>query len=368
MKILLQCMYFPPEVGGLESYVLDLTTGLADAGHDVTMLTSRSVPNTARQETVRGVRVVRTWFPGKHPFGWMAHTAASIPSCLRLAAQADVLHAQTFASAPPGMLARRRHRPLVLTLHTSHFQRLSKRRAWRPALRRIIASTDWLITASAELLEMALDLYPHPRAEALTNAVDTAVFRPTAPALTARPGRRLIVAPCRLFPPKGVTYLIQAMRVLRQDLDVELVIVGDGPDRTALERQVHQLGLDDAVRFVGQRSRHEMPSFLSSGEVVVLPSLMEATSIAALEAMACARPVAASGVGGLLELIDEDVGTHFRPADPEHLAERVAALLTRPDLEEVGARARRRVQERWGIERLVRRHIEIYQTLVDERG
>ncbi len=368
MKILQQCMYFPPEVGGLESYVLDLTAGLVDSGHEVTMLTSRSVPGTARQETVRGVQVVRTWFPGKYPLGWMAHTAASIPRSLQLAAKADVLHAQTFASAPPGILARRQNRPLVLTLHTSHFQRLSKRPAWRPILRRIIASSDWLITASAELLDMALNLTPHPRAEALTNAVDTSVFQPTTPLLSPTPGRRLMVAPCRLFPPKGVVHLIDAMPELRNNVDVELAIVGDGPDRAALERQVHALGLDDFVRFIGRRPRHEMPALLSSGEIIVLPSLMEATSIAALEAMACGRPVAASGVGGLLELIDEDVGTHFRPADPKHLAERVAALLTRPDLEEVGARARARVQERWGIDRLVRRHIEIYQTLVDERG
>ncbi|MFQ5529869.1 MAG: glycosyltransferase family 4 protein [Gemmatimonadota bacterium] len=368
MRILQQCMYFPPEVGGLESYVLDLTSGLVDEGHDVTMLTSRSMSATAAEETVRGVRVVRTWFPGKHPLGWAAHTAASIPTHARLAREADVLHAQTFASAPPSMLAHRRGHPFVLTLHTSHFQRRSGMRAWRPVLRRIIASADWLITASSQLLDMALGLYPHPRAEALTNAVNTSVFRPAAPALTPSPGCRLIVAPCRLFPPKGVTHLIAAMPRLRDSLNVELAIIGDGPDRDALERQVRALDLEDAIRFVGQRPRHEMPALLSSGEIVVMPSLMEATSIAALEAMACGRPVAASGVGGLLELIDDEVGTHFQPADPEDLAERVAALLNRPDLAEIGARARRRVEERWGIDRLVRRHLEIYRTLLDERG
>jgi len=361
-------MYFPPEVGGLESYVLDLTTGLVDAGHDVTMLTSRSVPDTPMRETVRGVRVVRTWFPGKSPLGWTAHTAASIPMHARLARETDVLHAQTFASAPPSMLARRRGPPFVLTLHTSHFQKRSRVRAWRPALRRIIASADWLLTASAQLLDMALDLYPHPRAEALTNAVNTSVFRPTTASLSASPGRRLIVAPCRLFPPKGVTHLIAAMPRLRSELDVELAVIGDGPDRTALERQVRALGLEGVVRFLGQRPRHEMPALLSSGEIIVLPSLMEATSIAALEAMACGRPVAASGVGGLLELIDEDVGTHFKPADPDDLADRVAGLLTRPDLSEIGARARSRVQERWGLDRLVRRHVEIYETLLGERA
>ena len=109
-------------------------------------------------------------------------------------------------------------------------------------------------------------------------------------------------------------------------------------------------------------------AILSSGEIVVMPSLMEATSIAALESMACERPVAASAVGGLLELVDEDVGTRFRPADPDDLVEKVSALLDRPDLSEAGKLARRRVMERWGLDRLIKRHIEIYQTLLDERA
>jgi glycosyltransferase involved in cell wall biosynthesis len=368
VKILQQCMYFPPETGGLESYVLDLTGGLVRAGHEVRMLTSRSVPGTLARESVHGVDVVRTWFPGKSTMGWAAHTLASIPAHRKLASDADILHAQTFASALPGMLSRSPDLPLVLTLHTSHFQRRRKSPLWRPILKRIIASSDWLITASSELLEMALELYPHPRAEALTNAVDTSVFRPTAPTVAPTPGRRLIIAPCRLFPPKGVIHLIEAMPRLARERDVELAIVGEGPDRASLESRVSQLGVTDRVRFLGQRKREDMPAILSSGEIVVMPSLMEATSIAALESMACERPVAASAVGGLLELVDEDVGTHFQPADPDDLVEKVSALLDRDDLEEVGARARRRVIERWGLDRLIGRHLEIYQTLMDERA
>ena len=69
-------------------------------------------------------------------------------------------------------------RPLVLTLHTSHFLRLARKPAWRPVLRRIIRSADWLLAASEEIRDVALDIYPHPRAEALTNGVDTEKFRP----------------------------------------------------------------------------------------------------------------------------------------------------------------------------------------------
>jgi glycosyltransferase involved in cell wall biosynthesis len=91
---------------------------------------------------------------------------------------------------------------------------------------------------------------------------------------------------------------------------------------------------------------------------------MEATSVAALEAMSCEVPVAASDVGGLPEIIDEDVGTLFRPADPEDMAQRVSALLRRSDRQQLGQRARERVVKHWSLERLARRHAEIYAELL----
>lgn len=370
MRILQQCIYFPPEVGGLESYVYDLTRSLAASGHEVTMVSSRSIPGTRRRETIEGVRVVRTWFPSRTPAGWAAHSFASIPAYLPIARRCDVLHSQTFASAPPGMIARRLFgKPLVLTLHTSHFQRLCRRPAWRPALRRIVASSDWLIAASRQLLELALDLHPHPRAESITNAVDTDRFRPVAPVLPAAPaGRRRLLAPCRLFDMKGVHHLIDAIPQLLKELDVELVILGDGPERSRLETQAERVGVADRVRFLGAKPHNEMPGFLCSADIVVLPSLVEATSIAALESLSCERPVAASRTGGLPEIVNEEVGTLFRPADPGDLAARVTALLRREDIAEVGAAARRWVVDHWSLDRLVRRHLEIYEALLAERA
>lgn len=369
MRILQQCIYFPPEVGGLESHAYTLCRSLAAMGHEVTMVTSRSLPGVSREETMEGVRVIRTWFPARNPAGWAAHTFASVPLYLRLAGAADVLHAQTFASAPPGMIARRRGgQPFVLTLHTSHFLRLARKPAWRPVLRRIIRSADWLLAASEEIRDVALALYPHPRAEALTNGVDTARFQPCSPSGPARAGRYRVIVPRRLFEKNGVEFFVRAMPLLRQRLDVEAVVVGDGPERSRLEALARELGVSEHVHFLGARPNEEMPGLLSSADVAVVPSLMEATSVAALEAMSCGVPVAASRVGGLPEIVDEDVGTLFPPADPERLADRVAALLERPDRAETGVRARRRVVERWSLERLAQRHVQIYETLLRMRG
>ena len=369
MKILQQCIYFPPEVGGLESHAFYLCRDLVRLGNEVTIVTSHSRKAAPREEMLDGVRVMRRWFPARNPLGWVAHTLATVPTYLPLARDADVLHAQTFASAVPGMIAQRRYgKPLVLTLHTSHFLKLARKPAWQPILRRIIKSSDWLLAASVEIRDVALGLYAHPRAEAVTNGADTEMFRRTSPALPAPSGGRIrVIVPRRLFHKNGVEYFVRALPLIRAQLDVEAMFVGDGPEREKLEQLAGELGVHEYCHFMGARPNAEMPALLSSASVAVFPSLMEATSVAALESMSCELPVAASNVGGLPEIVDETVGTLFEPANPADLAEKLVGLLKRPDLREIGARARQRVVTSWSNERLAKRHIEIYQTLLNEQ-
>jgi glycosyltransferase involved in cell wall biosynthesis len=170
--------------------------------------------------------------------------------------------------------------------------------------------------------------------------------------------------PRRLYHKNGVEYLVRAIPLLVRRHDVEAVLVGDGPERPRLEALARELGVSDRVHFLGARPNRDMPGLLSSGELAVFPSLMEATSVAALEAMSCGRPVAASRVGGLPEIVDDEVGALFEPANPESLAATVAALLDRTDLDALGRRARERVVERWSNDRLAERHLEIYRNLL----
>jgi glycosyltransferase involved in cell wall biosynthesis len=368
MKVLQQCIYFPPEVGGLESHCYYLCKELVRLGDDVTMITSKSKPQAPEREMMDGVNVIRTWFPSKSPAGWMAHTMGSFSTYMPYAKHADILHAQTFASAPPAMLAKRLYGlPMVLTLHTSHFLKLAKKPAWKPILRSIISSADWLLAASEEIRDTALGLYRHPRAEAVTNGVDTGMFQRVTPSMPRRPDVRRVIVPRRLYEKNGVEYFIRAMPAIRRHVPIEALLVGDGPERPRLERLAADLGVSDFVNFMGSRPNTDMPGLFASSDIAVLPSLMEATSVAALEAMSCEIPVAASNVGGLPEIIDETVGTLFNPADPEDLAQRLVALMKRTDLAETGQRARARVANHWSLERLARRHQEIYRALVEEK-
>ena len=299
MKILFHCVYFPPEVGGLESHVYYLAKALAAGGNSVQVVTSRSLPGVPAEEEMDGIRVFRTWFPSRSPVGWVAHSLASIPRTKALAAESDIVHAQAFASVLPASMGRSRHGfPLVATFHTSHFLTRAKKALWRPILGGLVRKPDYCLAASGEIADVAMALAPGVTVEPLPNGVETEFFRRVEPRLPPA-GRTRILVPRRLFPKNGVEFLIRALPLIREEIDAEAVLIGDGPERVRLEALARELGVGDEVEFLGKRPHAHMPGLLSSGDLAVIPSLMEATSVAALESMACELPVVASNVGGL---------------------------------------------------------------------
>lgn len=229
----------------------------------------------------------------------------------------------------------------------------------------MIRTGDRVLAASSEIAHVAQDLTGGDvSVEALTNGVDTERFRPKAGKADRSERRPRIVVPRRLFSKNGVEFLVRALPGVRARVpDVEVLVVGDGPERSALERLARELGVTDSVRFLGARPHAEMPRLLASSDLAVIPSLMEATSVAGLEAMACGVPVVASRVGGLPEIIDDEVGRLVPPGDPDALAKAIVDLLRSPSRDALGKRARERVVSRWSNARLVERHVRIYRTV-----
>ena len=370
LKIVVHCIYFPPEVGGLESHVHYLCRGLVERGHAVTVVTSLSRPGLPRRQQVDGIRVWRTPLPSRTPWGWFAHAAGSTSRTREAVADADIVHAQAFPSILPCSLALAgRSTPLVATLHTSHFERLAVRRTTRAALGKLVRRSVHNFAASEQLARLAEALHPSIAVEVLVNGVDTEVFRPTPPTMPAdAPDARRLVVPRRLFAKNGVEFFVRAMpriaaAAARSGVEVDALVVGDGPERDGLERLSAELGASKRIRFLGRRTHQEMPGLLCSSDLAVFPSLQEATSVAALECMACGVPVAASSVGGLPQIVDDSVGGLFKPGDSESLAAKVVELLSDPSLQERGRTARRRVARLWSNDRLVNRHVELYQGL-----
>ena len=367
MKIVVHCVYFPPEVGGLESHVHYLCRGLAARGHEVAVVTSLSQPGLARREVVDGIRVYRTPLPARNALGWFAHAAGSTGRTRALVAGADIVHAQAFPSLFPCALALAgSSTPLVCTLHTSHFLRLAANRAVAPALGKLVELSDHNFAASKEIADVGEGLSPSIAVEVLVNGVDTGVFAPVEGSLPRRDGRRQLIVPRRLFPKNGVEYFVRAMPMIAEGADVDAVVIGDGPERSRLEALAAELGVAGRIDFLGARPHGDMPGLICSGELAVFPSLVEATSVAALECMACGVPVAASAVGGLPEIVDESVGGLFPPGDPVALAAKVLELLADRDLSARGATGRSMVVGQWSNERLVDRHEEVYGALLSQ--
>jgi glycosyltransferase involved in cell wall biosynthesis len=144
-----------------------------------------------------------------------------------------------------------------------------------------------------------------------------------------REGKRLICVG-RLSPEKGQAGLLQAVAAVARDIpDLKLVIVGDGPDRGALDALVRDLNLPDQVTFAGRLSEQDTLREIAASDILVLPSFMEGLPIVLMEAMAVGVPVIASRVAGIPELVtDGESGLLFTPSDWSELAKCIETLST----------------------------------------
>jgi len=364
LRILMPSIYFPPRVGGIESHVYYLARELARRGHDVQVVTTRTEKASRRLEVVDGVTVHRIRSFGKHPVGWVLSSLLAVPKVLALAGRSDVIHCHTFAFALSGGVANfLLKRPLIVTVHESHFLRFAKRTYMRPFLRLPLLRAKVLLSTSKEIDSVTRELLPGARTLAIVNGIDTGKFKPVAPTLNKSEGELLIVCPRRLVEKNGVEFLVRALPLLKGRVRARVYIAGDGPLRSRIQELARDLGVAEQVVFMGSVENAMMPSIFSSADLVVIPSLIEATSIAALEAMACERVIAASRVGGLPEIIDDQVGVLFESGSPGAIADAIAAVARRPDIAEMGRAARKRVEANWSIGKMTDIHEQLYLEL-----
>jgi glycosyltransferase involved in cell wall biosynthesis len=192
------------------------------------------------------------------------------------------------------------------------------------------------------------------------------------PDVGLREGVPVIGTVCRLIEPdKGITVLLQAMAKLTgppAPLACQLLIVGEGPARSQLHDLGQRLGILSRVVFTGMR--RDIADLLPLLDVFVMPSLSEGFGIAIVEAMAAGRPVVASAVGGIPEIVQhEETGLLVPPGDPVALAAALRDLLTRPDrARALGACGQQRARERFSIEVAVKRHEDLYEKLMAKRA
>jgi glycosyltransferase involved in cell wall biosynthesis len=174
---------------------------------------------------------------------------------------------------------------------------------------------------------------PAERITTIPNGVDTARFHPASREaarlqLGIDPARPLIVCISRLSQEKGVQVLVEAAALLTKRIPgVLITVVGEGPQRDALEGRIRQLQIVESMTLVGSVRHRDVAAWLAAANVACMPSLREGHPNAALEAMACGRPLVASRVGSLASMINDKLGRLVPPNDPSSLAKALEEVL-----------------------------------------
>lgn len=382
MKLLIYSHFFAPSIGGVETVVLSLARGLselreADGASQFKVTVVTQTPAGHYDESALPFRVVRQ--PGFFQL-W------------QLIRSSDVLHLAGPALAPLflGLFVRR---PVVLEHHgfqticpngqlliepqgtpcPGHFMagrhceclRCNSGQGW------LVSWKLWLLTfvrrffsgqASANItptqwLGGLLDL---PRVTTVPHGVDAS---PAVRRTASSSGAPVIAFMGRLVTTKGVHVLLKAAKTLfEQNREFELVIIGEGPERGALEQFVRDSQLEAKIRFAGRLNDVQLEAALAQAAAVVVPSLGgEVFGMVVAENMVRGLPVVASDLGAFVEVLG-GTGLTFRTGDEADLAAALSRLLDDPSTAtRLGQHARQRVLQSFSFGAMIETHARLYR-------
>ncbi|HZU31425.1 MAG TPA: glycosyltransferase family 4 protein [Candidatus Angelobacter sp.] len=207
---------------------------------------------------------------------------------------------------------------------------------------------------------------PSEKIRTIPNGIDAHAFEqsPPHPAIGLN-GNKVVGMVARLDLQKGFEYLLQAVRDLSRTNEFTVVIVGDGPDRKAIESMVKQYGLESTVILAGQQS--DMPSVYAAIDIFVLPSLNEGLPMTILEAMAASKPVIATRVGAIPNVVrDGENGLLVNPKDAGGLQDALARLLNDSDLcRHLGEQGRLSVNANYTAEAMALKYRQMYEDVLN---
>jgi glycosyltransferase involved in cell wall biosynthesis len=236
---------------------------------------------------------------------------------------------------------------------------IAMQRAAYAAAHKVVANSR----AAADRLR--LERVPGRKIAVIANGLDVDRFQPPNP----RPKLRKVVVVANLRPEKGHDVLVDAAAgVLQRYPDAQFEIVGGGPELQALLARAEAVGVLPAFTFLGHRD--DVPARMADGDIFVLPSRSEAFPNAVLEAMASGLPIVASGVGGIVELIDDGAtGLLVAPDDARALTDRLCRLMNDPALaSRLGNAARAEALARYSFDRMVAAFESLYLSELTRRG
>ena len=367
---------FPPvPAGGAERQAERLAEYMASVGLSVGVIT-RAAPALPRHEVRDGYWIERIPEPGIGKIKTVTFMLGVLLSLFRRRKQYDILHAHlAFAPALVGaMLARLLGKRAIVKFGTSgtHGEIAISQRKLRGRVRLALLRrwTDMSIVLDKGMeQELIAAGFPAERVLRMDNGIDEKPFS-DLPRVVAKQdlkveGRTVILYTGRLIALKMLPTLLQALyQAVQSCPQLYLLIVGQGPERTALEQQVRQLGLSNHVNFVG--NVQNVRPYLAAADIFVLPSSTEGISNALLEAMAAGLACIASAVGGLPEMLDDGAcGILVEPGNVEQLSETLIRLTQDPlEIKRLGNAAHERILTRYSFSVVGDEYQKLYARLL----
>jgi L-malate glycosyltransferase len=272
------------------------------------------------------------------------------------------------------LAARGRRLPFVTTLHGTDITLVGLDRSYLPITRFSIQESDGVTSISQYLKEKTVSDFEISRPiEVIPNFVNCDVYTPytdeavraEARKRFARPDESILIHLSNFRPVKRVADAVKVFARVAQQIPAQLVLVGDGPDRSAAEWLVHELGINEKVHFLGKQDR--VNELLPLADLMLMPSQLESFGLAALEAMACRVPAIATAVGGVPELIDDGVSGLLYPVGAvEPMGDGAIALLRdRNRLEVMRDAARRTARTRFCATLVLPLYVKYYEQVLE---
>ena len=351
---------------GGEAQLLHLAEGLVRRGHFCIVVGPSDSPLLSRAAE-KGLRTEAVAMPSE----WSLPAVWALARLLKRE-KIQVIHMHTSHACTLGGWAARLVRiPVRIISRRVDFSVRSnplRKLKYQWGVDRIVAISEGVRKV---LVEDGLD--PN-RIVVIRSGIDPRAFDPNGPASEARlefgiPDRSPVIGCVAHFADhKGHRYLIEAaVRVAAAVPDVRFLLVGDGELRSAIELQIKELKLERHVLLTG--FRNDVPRLLAAMDIVVLSSHLEGLGTSLLDAMAMARPVVATRVGGIPEMVVDGVnGVLVPPRDPSALADALIALIHRPDeRRRMGQAGRSRMLEMFSAEAMITSTEALYLKILSEK-
>ncbi len=377
MRIGITCY---PTYGGSGVVATELGIELAALGHEVHFISySQPFRLTGRNQGIFYHEVPVSNYP---LFEFPPYDLALASRMAEVAefCELDLLHVHyAIPHSVSALLARQilaskgRRLPFVTTLHGTDITLVGLDRSYLPITKYAIQESDGVTCISSYLKEKTLESFGITRPiEVVTNFVNCDVYLPIKDeqkraeerARFALPDEPILMHLSNFRPVKRVVDVVKVFARVTKEIPSQLVLVGDGPDRSAAEWLAHDKGIQARVHFVGKQER--VNELLPLADLMLMPSEMESFGLAALEAMACKVPAIATRVGGVPELIDDgETGLLYAVGDVDGMAKGALSLLNdRARLEAMREAARKMAQKKFCASLVVPQYVRYYEEVL----